>query len=51
MEKFVFAKKVLMVPKTFGKIFCGLMRPKLNVLAGLNSTNKEHYTNSQTWWW
>ncbi len=30
-----FAKKNLIIPKTFGQIFCGLMRQKLNFLEGV----------------
>ncbi len=27
-------KHILIIPKTFGQIFCGLMRQKLNILEG-----------------
>lgn len=30
-----FPKNILMMPKTFGLIFCGLTRHKLNILGGL----------------
>ncbi len=33
--RLTFAKKYLIIPKTFGQIFCGLMRQKLNLLEGV----------------
>lgn len=47
-------KKISMISKIFGEIFCGLMRKKLNLLEGLSlvtSGVKEPHGNSQTWWW
>ncbi len=58
-------KNILIIPKTFGQIFCGLMRKKLNFLEGvcpvtsgvkptqhfIKRTSYQHHINSQTWWW
>ncbi len=33
--RLTFAKNILIIPKTFGQIFCGLMRQKLNFLEGV----------------
>ncbi len=54
-------KIILIIPKLFGQILCGLMHQKFNFLEGVcpvkscvkptqHFIKKEHHTNSQTWW-
>ncbi len=54
------SKNILIFPKTFGQIFCGLMLQKLTFLEGLcpvtSGIKPTHFIkrtsyNSQTWWW
>lgn len=46
--------KISMVPKSFGKIFCGLLRQKLNFLEGLCPISYiiiKRTSYQQSWWW